>query len=359
VGKRKLAMADVTDNEQMSDEDRAFMQENATPAEQHAAHTPESNSTDDAEASNQAEVQVDETQEPETEAQAQDTANTPATKKIVQEYMKKVYRNGADRGAGGKALVEFAKNVVEGAQKSYLKESHAKDLYKWFKKGAEKSGTLAEAPDAVPDADIAYGQESTKGPNGVTNKSFDAQVSKLRRFIAFGNQYHDKTDAPALDILSNAIKVHIKMLGENKERLKYKSTYAALYELAGEQKKDDHGGVPMTEDEMYDFFLGKSPTEKAGIDLVKTALETVNRALKGKPASDNSSGRDPVSSAWLEEARDALRETINELDPSGKTLSAIDAKATKAEAKNIVAQFMAAKRNPPTIATTYTLITRN
>ena len=341
MGKRKLAMADVTENVVENDEvpeDFQTPQEAAAAAkagQQDVNPEPDPQLQDSSEAEEQTE------QEPDT--------NSPAVQKAKREYLKKVAKCGAERGAGGKALVTFAKTVVEGAQDKVLVPADAKALYESFKRGAEKAGTLAEAPGVVPDADIAFGESSTKDTK---NKSFDVQVSKLKRFIKFGNGFADD----AGDIIAIGIATHIGMLADKVENIKYKSTYAALGELVGEQMKDDRRGVAMTSDEMYDFFLGKEPKAKTGLDLVKAALDTCNRALKGKPTTDNQEGRDPVSSANLEAARDYLRETINELDPSGKTLSDIDAKEKKAQEKSMVAQFRSVLRNPTTITTEYRLI---
>jgi hypothetical protein len=95
----------------------------------------------------------------------------------------------------------------------------------------------------------------------------------------------------------------------------------------------------MQKEEIYDLFLGTEPKTKVGLDLVRAALETVNRALKGKAANDSQEGREPVSSANLEAAKESLELTIDELDPSGKTLKEIHEKAAKAEERALVAAF--------------------
>lgn len=339
---KKLAVADVTLVDETSAEDQAFLDENMTDQEraaQNGAQNEQGQGQEEftSESNGQAEAAV-EAVEPATE----DTSNSPAVQKAKKEYLKKVLKHGADRGAGGKALVEFAKTVVEGAQERVLVPADGKALYESFKRGAEKTGTLAEAPGVVPDSDVAFGEASTKDNK---NKSFDVQVSKLKRFIKFGNGFADD----AGEILALGITTHVGMLRDNVENLKYKSTYAALGELVGEHMKDERKGQGMSEQEMFDFFLGREPKIKSGLDLLINALDTVKKALKGKQATDNSEGREPISSAYAEEAVDVLRNAINEVDPSGKTLSDIDAKAKKSEEKAIVQEFKATLRHPPSL----------
>jgi hypothetical protein len=344
MSRKKLAMAEVV--EQDNEEVPADMQTPQEAAAAAARVTPESDPDSDvSEVSNGADEANEQTEEEELSAAEkleQEMSNQPEAAKLRRKYINAVAKCGSDRGAGGKALVTFAKTVVEGAEIPVLKPQDAKALYEAFKRGAEKAGVLPEAPGIVPDADIATGEASTKDAK---NKSFDVQVSKLRAFIKFGNEYRN-ADVPASEIIAAGIRVHLGMMADKVENIKYKSTYTALQKLATEQMKDSHAGVAMTDDEIYDLFMGNEPKTKTGLDLVKAALDLCSKALKGKAETDNTPGREAVSSANLEEAVDALRRTINELDPSGKTLADIDAKAKKAAEKNAVAEFKAALKTP-------------
>jgi hypothetical protein len=344
MSRKKLAMAEVVEQDEEVPADMQTPQEAAAARKVTLESDPESDTQVSGDDDNGVVVETNNEEEELSAAEKleQEMSNQPEAAKLRRKYINAVAKCGSDRGAGGKALVTFAKTVVEGAEIPVLKPQDAKALYEAFKRGAEKAGVLPEAPGIVPDADIATGEASTKDAK---NKSFDVQVSKLRAFIKFGNEYRN-ADTPASEIIAAGIRVHLGMMADKVENIKYKSTYTALQKLATEQMKDEHAGVAMTDEEIYDLFLGNEPKQKTGLDLVKAALDLCSKALKGKVETDNTPGREAVSSANLEEAVDALRRTINELDPSGKTLADIDAKAKKAAEKNAVAEFKAALTTP-------------
>ena len=287
----------------------------------------------------------------ETEKQPTTTSgsNTPDNEAAVKSLLRDVGELGRTKGAGGKALVDLALRVVEGAVKKIIVpeppkggESDAERIYKRFRQGESRSSALPGIDGHVGDGLPA---------------SATVQISKLKAFIRFGNFWADD----ALDVMNRALAIHVGLLDDEQVRkaenvpidrpLKLRSTYSAMNAAATAHLKGEKStlesvkhGIAMSNEEIESLFTGEPPKDKTALDIVLGALDQCNKAKKGKPVTDNSDGREPVESAYLDAAIEHLREVVNELDPSGETLQAFDAKNKKKEDAAAVTEFKRALR---------------
>jgi hypothetical protein len=279
------------------------------------------------------------------EAEAlEDSGSNSKDPAAVRKLLARVRQLGRDKGAGGKALVELAHTMVEGAVAKLITPDDAERFYKNFRttegKAAALPGTDGQVGEGLP-------------------ASADVQISKLRAFIKFGNYWVDEAE----DVMHRATAIHVGLLAEETRQkaakspierpLKLRSTYAALNAVAtghmkqyadpadptGKKMLPPHDDVPMGDDEIEALFVGEEAKDKTAVDILLQALAASVKAHKGKAQTDNTVGREPVDSMYLEEAIQNLRETINELDPSGETLQKYDAKNKKKDDAEVVASF--------------------
>ena len=243
------------------------------------------------------EQQAETTQDEQAEVTQESNGETSNIKGEVKKYMSLVAGIGRDHGNGKKALLTLARTIVEGASEQIIKPDMAESFYKKFRENSDRKATVAEG---------AVVSEANEG-------SLKAQISKLRAFIKFGNEWRDDA-SPAMDL---AAEVHTKLASdkENRKLLKLSSTYSALVAVAREHMKEDRKGVAMTEEELQGFFLGAEPAPKTGADYVEAAIKSLKQAKKGKEATEqNPEARDPVEDAGLDRSLEELKEVLRRLD---------------------------------------------
>jgi hypothetical protein len=247
----------------------------------------------------------------------------------VQKLLTRVGQLGRDKGAGGKALVELARTLVEGAVMKVITEDDAERFYKRFRTASDKAAMLPDTKGTV---------------GGGLPASADVQISKLKAFIRFGNHWPDDAES----VMHRATVIHVGLLAdeERSKSVKLRSTYAALNTVAVGHMRGESStlesvkhGIAMSDEEIEGLFIGEEPKDKTAVDIVKSALDQCYRAAKGKQDKDGAWVRDKVDSMYLEEAVQNLRETINELDPTGSTLQAFDDKHKKKDDAAALATF--------------------
>jgi hypothetical protein len=235
--------------------------------------------------------------EPEPELTPESNGDGNNVRAEVRKYMSAVAAIGREHGTGKKALLNLARTIVEGSQEQVIKPDSAEAFYKKFRENSDKKATIAEG---------AVMGEANEG-------SLKAQISKLRAFIKFGNEWRDD----ASSIMDLAAEVHARLVADkdNKKLLKLSSTYSALVAVAREHMREERKGVPMTEEELQNLFLGAEPTPKTGADYVEAAIKSLKQAKKGREATDaNPQSRDPVEDARLDDALEQLKEVLKDLD---------------------------------------------
>jgi hypothetical protein len=228
-----------------------------------------------------------------------DEASDDNLKAQTRKYLSKVASIGKEHGTGKRALTTLALTIVEGAQEQVIKPDEAEKYYRKFRVNSDKRATI--------ESGRVIGAEGSEG-------SWKAQVSKLRAFIKYGNEWRDD----GLTTMDRAVEVHAELLAneQDKKSLKLTSTYSALVAVAREHmKKDTRKGVPMDDEELRGLFLGKEPTTKVGADYIEAAIKSIRQAQKGKAHTDEVPGRDAVEHAGLDRAIEELREVLGHIAP--------------------------------------------
>lgn len=258
---------------------------------------------------------------PESNGNGEDNGNDAGAgsniKADIRKYMSLVGNIGREHGTGKRALLSLALTIVEGATEQIIKPDSAEAFYKKFRDSSDKKATVADG---------AVVSEANEG-------SMKAQVSKLRSFIKFGNEYRDDGS----EIMNRAADVHTRLAADKDDRktLKLTSTYSALVSVAREHMKDDRKGVGMTEEELRAFFVGAETAEKTGADYIESAIKAIKQAQKGREATETKpEARDPIEHAGLDRALDELKKVLLDVDPAAHAeLIKAEEKANEKEAK--------------------------
>jgi hypothetical protein len=246
---------------------------------------------------------------------------------------KKVRNIGEAFGAGKTSMIELAAEVTEAAVNKTVGESDAEELYKEFRKMADKRATTDAG--LIPDDD-----------NSET--SLTQQVSKVRTFIRLGNGMEE-----AVDIVQRAIAVHLTAKAANPKAVMKGSTYTVLGSIVTEQLREKYAGQPMTDEQMHKH-IARDIVESGPVTAatkVRQALDAAISAQKGNHG--DKSYRAPLVSKNLEDAIDALYAALGDASPAAqaefdKELAEAEQKARDAEErkankgkKSLAAQFIA------------------
>lgn len=234
--------------------------------------------------------------------------NSDALKKAFQQVLKDVRQLGTAQGAGSKSLVALAARVTQAALDGVIVPKPVVDsvtIYKAFRqRAADAAGKLA-----VVD---------------MSEKVLKAQASKLNAFIHLGTVSeqilpHPDDDDPirdAVDLIERATALHVKLQGGSDEKLRNPKAYDALLDIAREQMDEKRKGIWMHSEEVHTLLVSEdTKREKDGLDLVKSALDTLEKAAKGRPSSESRPERLPIEHESIGHAIGHLLHMLGELDP--------------------------------------------
>ena len=228
--------------------------------------------------------------------------NADLLKQERQKLIKEAYKLGEDEGKGTRSLVNLAETVLKRAVDGAITPDHTKAIYEAFQKGRDKATGKIASQDSG------------------TSKA--VQVSKLNAFVRLGceNDRIIESDGfvtNAMDLLVYVREKHVQIAAtEESKRLKYRGTYLTMLEIAVKQLNAE-GGMWLTEDQINGYMLNdeKDKTDKTALDLIKTALETLEKARDGKPDTADKAGRAPLDHGNLDHAIGHLVQVISELAP--------------------------------------------
>ena len=256
-------------------------------------------------------------EEPEVDTSNIDTSNiSEAEEKKTRNRQKRALLNkvrdiGTAFGAGKTSMIELAAEVTEAAVNRTINESDAEELYKEFRKTADKRATTDAG--IIPDEDVGI-------------SSTPQQVSKLRTFIKLGSAFDE-----GVDIVQRAIAVHLTARQANPDAVMKGSTYTVLGSIVKEQFADKYAGVPMT-DEQMGAHIAREVGDKAppdGAKKIRQALDLAEAARKGSSSDKNY--RAPVESPNLDDAIDALYRALGDASPAAQ--AALDKEREDEQAK--------------------------
>ena len=236
--------------------------------------------------------------------------------------LREVHSIGEANGKGALSLVKLAEAVLAGAMDGAITPDHAKPLYEAFRKGKSKALGSFEAPEKAASEGV--------------------QVSKLNAIIKLGCENDKLVESDgvitnAMDLIVAVRDRHVQYArGDDSKRLKTRSTYEAMLTIARKQL-DEGKGLWFTEDQMDTYLLNEEhdKADKTALDLVKSALETLEKARDGKPDSAEKAGRAPLDHGNLDHAIGHLVQVISDLAPEylEERNAKAKAKADKAQSK--------------------------
>jgi hypothetical protein len=264
---------------------------------------------------------------------------TPATPPVVKVSKPAVPPN---RDADMKALLDEARKY--GKADGEGKRSHVRFARTLVRGGA--SQVLSPSPKAQSASQMygAFTESSANAADGMTNSekaSQQAQLSKVRAFIRLGHKYQDEAEK----IFDLALDVHKRIMASpDNERVKLRSTYAAICSVAVAQCRPERQLVPLTEKEIRDDVLLNPITDEkvtTGVTLLLQALNLSESAKRGKAATDKTSGRDGVQHPTLDNIIEAFRVLLTEIGAA--ELAARDAEIEAMRQKKIAAAEKRAK----------------
>jgi len=210
--------------------------------------------------------------------------------------MRQAKEFGKADGAGKRAFIRFARVLVQG--------------------GA--SGVLTPSPKSQDAGDMyrAFSESSVAEAGGLTTAekaSQASQLSKVRAFIRLGQKYEDEAEP----IFDDAMDLHKQVMAspELSERVKLRSTYAAVCSVAVAQCKPEAGGQRLTREQMEAVLLNEpiEVKETTGVSLLIQALNLSESAHRGRAATEKSNGREPIRHQTLVNIIEAMRVLLGEI----------------------------------------------
>lgn len=258
----------------------------------------------------------DENDEPEELSNISEDEHERQTKRERTALLKDVAKIGEAYGAGRASMINLAERVTEAAMTPSIGIKDAEEIYDRFRKRADDKATLDDA-GLVPDAAFAAPEKG--------NASRDQQLTKLRAFIKFGNEYQEE----ALDTIRTARNVHIRMLAGDRDTVKKGSTYTHMTAIATEHIKKDNKrkGVPMSEAEIEEY-LTVTPKESEPATPLKKLMDALNSAIAARKGGRE---RAPIDHPALNAAIENLQEAVGDQTGGPEELAKQAAKREKKE----------------------------
>lgn len=243
-------------------------------------------------------------------------SNSDNAKEQRRKLLKKVFTIGEVNGKGATSLVALAETVVTGACDDAFKLHDAKAIYESFRKGKVKAAGTMDVPE----------------------KSEPVQVSKLGVFIRLGLENDriiesDGVITNAMDLFHTVKDKHVQYLKtDESKRLRLRSTYEALLSVSRAQI-DKAGGKWLTEDQIDGLLMNDDADkkDKTAIDILKDALNLLEKARNGKADTAEKAGRAPLQHENLDHAIGHTIAVIAEFEP--EFMAERDAKAKAAAEK--------------------------
>lgn len=280
---------------------------------------------------------------PPPQPKAPKAASTPAAPNRnanKKELEKQAREFGKADGAGKRSFVQFARLLVKGGADKTLspsaKSPDSNDMYRAF--------ATASITAAGGEIDPQTGEITKGGVMDDKKASYAAQLSKVRAFIRLGKFYEDEAES----IFDDASEIHRTIMAtpELSERVKLRSTYAAICSIAVAQTKgasEKSKLMRLSVDQIKGLLLNEpvEKREKTGADYLIEALNLIESAMRGRAPSDNHGGRSAIVSDDLSFVVDTLRGVIGQVD--APALADRDAKIEEMRQKKIAAAEKKAK----------------